>query len=239
VDRSHPGAVTPEDLVAYIDGEAPGHVAVHVRDCAICGAAADGYARAQGQLLGRLRRFDCPTSHTLGEYELDLLRPAERTEVAAHIVRCPRCTDELRQLRAFLAVGPISHTPGPLAGVRRVFASLLGPIPGVALAGLRGAVDDMPQTYLADEFTITIDAGIASRRALGSLIGLIWREGDDLARDAGGAVALVAADGTTRAAEVDALGNFGFTGVAPGTYRLEVALGDRLVVVDEIHIGRR
>src|ERR1051326_7235466 len=53
------------------------------------------------QGLGRaLYRFDCPDAHTLGEYDLDLLAPTERTRVAAHTLECDDCRAELQILRA-------------------------------------------------------------------------------------------------------------------------------------------
>lgn len=239
MDRSHPGAVTPENLIAFLDGEAPPEVAAHLRDCAICRGVAAEYARVQGPLLTHLWRFDCPAPQALGEYELGLLRPEERTSVAAHVVDCPHCGDELHQLRGFLATEPAAPTPGPFARARRVVATLLAPSPGGAFAGLRGGDDDATRTYRADDLTITIDTGFEPRRARGSLAGLIWRESGDPAVVEGSAAVLVAADGTAQAAEVDDLGNFGFDELAPGTYRLEVALEDRHVAIEELHIGLR
>ena len=52
------------------------------------------------RLRQSLYRFDCPDAHTLGEYELDLLEPVERTRVAAHALDCGECTSELTVLRA-------------------------------------------------------------------------------------------------------------------------------------------
>jgi hypothetical protein len=54
----------------------------------------------------------------------------------------------------------------------------------------------------------------------------------------GQSAALVGADGAARSAPVDEFGNFSFDAVATGAYRLEVVVGDRLVVIEELRIQR-
>jgi hypothetical protein len=49
-------------------------------------------------------------------------------------------------------------------------------------------------------------------------------------------VELVSADGTSRRSQVDDLGSFAFDDVAPGTYRLQLRLGDREVVVEGLNV---
>ena len=63
----------------------------------------DELASFEGWLARALYRFDCPDAHVLGEYDLDLLAPEQRTAIAAHVVDCLHCTSELAQLREFLA----------------------------------------------------------------------------------------------------------------------------------------
>src|SRR4051794_21203062 len=94
--------VPPEDLIAYIDGEAAPEIARRIAADPRHLAEARGYARAQEALRQRLHRFDCPSSQTLGEYELGILVPAERLRIARHVVECPHCTVELATLRAFM-----------------------------------------------------------------------------------------------------------------------------------------
>src|SRR5512141_3070774 len=100
---SSPEAVTPEDIVAYVDGDAPPRVVEHIRSCPSCRAEARQYAQVQGRLHQALHRFDCPTPLALGEYNLGLVSAEDRTHIAAHVLECPACADELRALRAFLA----------------------------------------------------------------------------------------------------------------------------------------
>jgi hypothetical protein len=56
-------------------------------------------ARRLGLLLGR---FDCPSAHALGEFELNLGPAAERRRIEAHVQGCPLCAGELRVLRELL-----------------------------------------------------------------------------------------------------------------------------------------
>ena len=245
MNGGHPGAVSPEDLIAYLDGEASPDVAAHVQDCPECSAAAADYARDLRRLQGKLFRFECPPSHRLGEYELSVVSPQERTAIAAHVVECPLCTAELRTLRDFLAgdlvAGLADPAPGPVERLRRVVATVLAPRPAGAYAGLRGAAADMgTRTYQAGDISISVSTTPAGYRGRLSLSGLIWRDDAD-GEVAGSAVALIGVEDDTQSGqttEIDELGNFTFDEVEPGAYRLEVTLGDRIVVIDDLPLGR-
>jgi len=229
-----PGAITPEELVAYADGDAPARVAEHVRRCRRCRSEVERYASV-GRLLGAaLRRLDCPSPHRLGEMELGLLPPEERLSVAQHVAACARCTDELRTLRAFLVAEP-AEEPGLVERLRRIVAVLVEPPPGFALGALRGAADATSRTYLADGTTITVSVEPGSRHDRATLMGLVAREvRPDLL--AGLAAELVGADGAVAEARTDELGSFSFEDVAPGLYRLQLRVDDSLVVVEDLRV---
>ena len=237
-----PGEVTPEELLAYAHGEAPSRVVEHLRDCAHCAAEAGGYAWEQWRLASRLHRVTCPPPHALGDYELAVFSPAERTRVAAHARDCPRCAAELQQLREFLAAEPLLAVARPGLGIRRIIAALVAPPTSPAVAGyaaVRSAGGAPPRTYRAEDVTLAISVGSAGPGTGGrpSLAGLIGREGTALETIAGAAVTLTAEDGAALTAEVDDLGGFAFDEVTPGIHRLEVLLGDRLVTIEELSIG--
>jgi anti-sigma factor RsiW len=233
-----PGAATPEDLLAYADGDAPPTIVEHIRACPACAAVAAGYAATQRRLRRSLYRFDCPSPQELGDYELGLLPPTERTRVAAHVVACPPCADELRTLRDFLASEPAELTRPAAGTLRRLVATLLAPAPGTAYAGLRGADDATAQTYQAGGVTIALDTQFDPRRGRGALAGLLWHEDPAAADLAGAAATLLAPDGATRTTALDDVGNFAFDDLAPGRYQVEVTLGDQLVTIPELRIGR-
>lgn len=234
-----PQAITPEDLIAFIEGEVSEQVGATIEANAALRAAADDYARAQRQLQRRLYRFDCPPSFVLGEYDLGLLGPQERTRIAAHVVTCPHCMAELRMLRDFLAAPDDAPPVGAMERMRRIVATLLPPPPRTSpYASLRGADDATTRTYQAGDVTITLDLGAPVRRGRTSLVGLLWRNGDDPERSAGSTVALIDDSGTTQTVEIDDVGNFTFDDLRPGAYQLEVTLGDDTITIEGLPIGQ-
>ncbi|MDQ6834159.1 MAG: hypothetical protein M3008_12230, partial [Chloroflexota bacterium] len=176
--------------------------------------------------------------HLLGEYDLGLLAPAERTRIAAHVVDCPRCTAEVRMLRDFMASADAVPPVGAVERVRRIVATLLPPPPRISpYANMRGADDATTRTYQAGDVTLTLDTGAPVWRGRTSLMGLIWRDGDDLTAIAGSTVTLLR-DGESAQTTIDEVGNFAFDDITPGTYRLEVSLGDDLITIEGVSIGR-
>lgn len=238
MDCIQPGTIAPEDLLAFLDGEAPPAVGAHLRRCPGCAARALAYARSRDRLRAALRRIDCPSSLLLGEYELRLLAPEEQTRIAAHLGDCPRCAAEVAQLRGFLVAEPAAPAPGPVERVRRIVATLVAAPPRGAYAGLRGADDGDARTYRAGDLTLSLGTGPSGRRGRRSLDGLLWREDGGAVTGAGGSAILSADDGATETVEIDDLGNFAFDEVAPGTYGLEVAVGDEHIVVEGVVIAR-
>ncbi|HEU5317483.1 MAG TPA: hypothetical protein VFX49_15330 [Chloroflexota bacterium] len=231
-----PGAVTRDDLMAYVDGEAAPHVAEHVRRCAACAAELRALAGAQRSLQRALHRFECPAPPVLGEYALALLPQLEQRLVAAHVVDCPRCTEEVQTLRTFLSVEPQS-VPSAFERLKRVVATLLTP-PGSAaiFAEFRGGVaTTAPLAYRSEDVTVTVsvqpDDGGARRWALH---GLVVRDGPSLFP---AQTRLIAPDGTTRESPLDDLGNFLYEGLPPGVYQLEVDLPEHVLVAENVAIG--
>src|SRR5581483_857715 len=123
--------------------------------CAACAAEATRYAETQARLRRTLGRFDCPSPHEIGEYELGMLGEAERVRIAGHLRDCPRCADELRTLRGFLAT-EITLPVGPVERLRRLVATLVAPAPQPALGGLRGSGAEAISTYRAGAITVTL-----------------------------------------------------------------------------------
>lgn len=227
--------VTAEELIAYADGEATPAVRDRVAATPALQAEAAAYDQTQQRLRGRLYRFDCPPPHTIGEYALALLPVVERTRIAAHLTQCPRCTDELRVLRTFLATEPLP-APRITERVRRLIAALI-PTAAAPAVQLRGGVDPDARTYRAGDVMLTLDDGVG-RGGRTDLAGLLWRDAGDVELPTGAIVSLLAADSTAHTATVDALGNFVFEGIPFGEYRLEVPLGDdTVIIVEGVRIG--
>jgi hypothetical protein len=183
------------------------------------------------RLRRSLFRFDCPDAQTLGDYQLELLEPAERVRIAAHARDCDECTDELRTLRAFLAM-PTVIADSPMAQVRRFIATLFTPASGLAYAGLRGAADDTTRIFEAHDVTVSVGRAQTS----GSLLGLVVPT--QMLPDAleGREVRLLPREGGPLQTRLDDLGNFQFADVAPGLYALEVDLPDGILVIEELRV---
>src|SRR5438045_4093411 len=85
---TQPAAITPEEMVAFVDGEASDQVVAHLRGCRRCRSEVERYASAGQRLRRLLGRLDCPSPHRLGEMELELLPPEEAVALAGHVVEC-------------------------------------------------------------------------------------------------------------------------------------------------------
>lgn len=233
-DSETPG-ITPEAILAHLDGEDLPHVAAYLQTSPEGAALAAEYRALQGNLVGALYRHDCPPTQRLGDYALRLLAPADQVAIAAHVTTCPLCADELAQIRAFLTVevGPPPIGIGERA--RRLVATLLDAAPVGAGAALRGSDTGSTLTFRAEGFTITLDDFATSRRGYRSLIGLIEQPAT---APGDAAVSLFATDGARRDEVIDEIGNFAFDDLAAGDYRLEVLLGGDTIVIDGLRIGR-
>lgn len=183
------------------------------------------------RLVQSLYRFDCPDAQTLGEYELDMLDPVERTRVASHVVDCHECTSDLGELRAFLAQ-PAAVSEPVLQRARRIVATLLAPQPGLAYGGLRGGSDPSTRLYEAGDVTITLGPGSTS----GSVLGLVVGGTPATASLEGRAVRLLNPLGTSADTQLDELGNFEFDDVEAAIYSLEVDLPAGVVVIEALRI---
>jgi hypothetical protein len=180
-----------------------------------------------------LYRFDCPGAHTLGEYQLDLLDPVQRTSIAAHATECEDCQAELTTLRAYLAAPtPLQESVSVVERVRRVVASLFTPAPGLAYGGLRGGAEASTQVFDTGEVTVTVGPG----QVPGALIGLVVQSDAPPEALLGREARLVSPGAAPISALLDDLGNFEFANVAPGLYSLELDLTDSLVVAEALRV---
>jgi hypothetical protein len=190
-------------------------------------------ALVESQLRRSLYRFDCPQAHALGEYELGLLAPEQRTSVAAHALECDECRAELQTLRAFLAT-PTVMAESMFERARRVVATLFTPAADLAYGGLRGSsTDQTARVYVVDDISVTLGPG----QGPGTLIGLVLvgsLESQDLV---GRQVRLVHPDRPALVTHLDDIGNFEFADIEPGVFELEIELPDRQIVVEELRLG--
>lgn len=195
------------------------------------GSGQYGHEELEGELRRALYRFDCPAAHTLGEYQLGLLEPEQRTRIATHAVGCDECRMELQTLRSFLAT-PINVPQTVVERARRVVANLFSPRAGLAYSGLRGAADTSTRVYEAGDVTVTVGPGQAS----GTLVGLVVPGAIAPEMLEGRGVRLLPRQGQPLSVNLDDLGNFEFAEIPAGDYVLEIDLADGIIVVEELHI---
>jgi hypothetical protein len=101
---SNPGAISDEELLASLDsGSIRPEVREHLQHCQRCTALIGQYGRMERQLFHTLYRWNCPSSLTLGEYELGVLASEQAHIVADHLAACERCTEEVGTLTTFMA----------------------------------------------------------------------------------------------------------------------------------------
>ncbi len=228
--------VSPEAILAYLDGEGSPTIAAALQASPERATLAADYTTLQGGLIQALYRRDCPPTQSLGEYALELLPMAERVALATHVTDCPHCASELAQIRMFLAVEADPPRSSIRERARRVIVALLAPPPSAAYDALRGSGAGGMRTYQAADLTVTLDTAAATRRGLGNLTGLVWHERDDAATLTGAAVALIGANKQATTTTIDDLGNFAFDGVPYGDYRLELTIGEAIVVIEAVAI---
>jgi hypothetical protein len=230
-----PSASRRDDLIAWARGEATPGALQHIGSCPACGASAAAYADLDGILRRRYFRSSCPASTTIGEYSLGMLPASESIQLASHLVECPHCRTESRELSAFLSA-PDEPLPerGILGAARRLLARPLAP-PELALAALRGAADEQTTTYEANglRLTVSVQVGRPGRKEL-VIVGLVQH---DTELPDGAAARLYIADRLIQDEPIDAFGNFLFAGVSAGDYRIEVSVPDAIVEIDALHVS--
>jgi hypothetical protein len=185
----------------------------------------------QRHMRETLYRFDCPSAHLLGEYQLDVIEPEQRMQVAAHLTQCDDCRIELQGLRTFLDT-PLRMPETLLGRARRLIATLASPTPGLALNGLRGAASSSVRVFEVDDVSVTLGPGYDGH----GLIGLLMVTSIPPEQLVGHQAFLVAEGRQTTGATLDDIGNFEFGDVAPGVYTLELELPDTVVVVESVTV---
>src|SRR5215208_1947417 len=138
---SFPPPLTDDQLTGALDGLADRAVDDHLAGCAYCAARLAQARQADLLLHAGLRRFDCPMPQQLGSYLLKLLGQADARAIARHLKECARCTDELEELRLYLATDPAVTAPARqdahrvLQSLGKLFGQILPRTPALALRG--------------------------------------------------------------------------------------------------------
>ncbi len=108
MECSKPGIIRDEEIIAYLMGEnVRPIVEQHLDSCERCSLQLATYKKMELTLLKKLYRWDCPTSQTLGEYQLGMLSRASLAKIVLHLNTCVLCAAEVASLTAFLSNDPM------------------------------------------------------------------------------------------------------------------------------------
>ena len=265
MECSEPGIIRDEELLAYLSGEQVRPVVQqHLSRCPRCSSLLADYRRIELSLTSKLYRWDCPPNQILGEYQLGLLHTDLATNVKVHLSTCVLCAAEVAALAEFLADDPLLvervpvqpsslnnhyHAPqevkrfadrlrDPGTGVRRIIAALLPPQPRFAYQRHVAGSQVWPRRYTAEDFSISIQVERGtSRKGSVQLIGFVTRWGSALEALQGVPVVLSSPTSTVYTQNVDELGNFVFSSIAPATYTLELQFPESTIVIEQLPVA--
>ncbi len=94
--------LTDEQIEALLDGYTDPALTDHIANCASCAERFTQAETFETALKKRLYRWDCPSSDTLADYDMNLLTASEHHRVTKHLETCPYCQSEIQDLRTFL-----------------------------------------------------------------------------------------------------------------------------------------
>jgi hypothetical protein len=226
-----------EILLAYIEGEVDIETAMKIERSPADKKRAKHLAGLQNKLIKRLYRMECPSSESLGEYELGILDRGRMVAVAKHLLICPVCRSELSQLREFLRnPEPLGQT-GIIEGLRVAFADLIGardkgsdhlPLTP-AFSSLRGRSSE-PLILKAEGAVITLEIQRDGDRF--NIFGQV--AADDQDHWTGAEVSFIQEKDVLCNALLDDLGAFQCVGIPPGQLELQVENKSGLIIIADI-----
>jgi len=178
-------------------------------------------AGTEDKLTAILYRLTCPDSAELGEYHFGIVAGERSRQIKRHLGSCPHCRRELVQLQSYLTeLAPELEIS--LAGRVKIWIARLvpdggwgngsAPMPAFAVRG----GENGPLIYQAGDAQLTIEVqddlekpghrsilGLVFGADLADMQAYLWQESKGVA-----------------AVDVDELGNFIISGLAPGVYEL-------------------
>lgn len=242
-------APADEDLLSlvYDEGSLSTQEQAHFDQCLLCQRRLASYSDLNDVLLTKLRRGLCPSAIRLNYYCLDAVPAEERVSLASHLLDCPRCADEVTDIRRVQAAfEPFPAVPPSLGTVvRRLLATL---VVQQAQPITRSATPNTgwPRQYQAGTLDLSLHV---SRQSNGEamLIGILTSSDAHITVDAfegvearlynapyNGEVAENAEPLLT--AQVDEIGNLLLEPIPTGAYIMLICLPDQEIVIEGLTI---
>jgi hypothetical protein len=157
-DETAPSNITDAELLAYIEGDADDRTIKLVEGSETLSRRVQQLRREVEWLTAHSFRCSCPEADDLGDFHLGLLPKAKARAIENHLTRCPFCSRELVQYKAFLGEPP--EQPGLAKRIVVSLARLLDSTlpPGQTLApayALRG--EARLALYQAGDLQVSLD----------------------------------------------------------------------------------
>jgi len=232
---SAPPPLTDDQISAAIDGAADPALHAHVAQCASCAQRLTKAREMEQSLRTRLHRWDCPSPQQLADYELRRASPHERRAIEAHLAGCVRCSEELADLRQFMATDvsleapPAAPMPSTTSPWGALFARPQAQRPAVALRGAGPG----PLMAAAGDTTIFLDVQPAADQIAlqGQLVDA------DQERWVGALVEIRQSGALIATAEVDDLGGFACAALPAGATELRLTpKSGRMIVLTDLDL---
>ncbi len=244
-------APTDELLLSlvYDEGTLSPREQAHIDQCPVCQQRLATYTSLTAALLTKLHRRLCPSAVHLNYYCLGMVPEKERVSIASHLLDCPRCADEVVEIRRVQAAfEPLPPTvPSLRTAIRRLFATLVVQQAQPVKRNDTQAAG-WPRQYQAEALALSLHL---ARQAGGELMLLGILTSSDPAETAdvfeGVTVELYVAPGPLSAegreasealltTQVDDVGNLLLEPVPAGEYLLIIRLPDREIVIEDLNI---
>jgi hypothetical protein len=233
---SAPPPLTDDQISAAIDGAADPAVLAHVTQCASCAQRLMKAREMEQSLRTRLQRWDCPSPQQLADYEVRRAGPNEVRAIELHLAGCVRCSEELADLRQFLATDVSLEAPQPAPMPPKaspwgaMFARPQAQRPAVALRGAGPG----PLMATVGDTTIFLDAQPTDGGQIALQGQLVDAEQE---RWIGALIEIRQSGALIATAEVGDLGSFARAALPPGNTELRITpQSGRMIVLTDLDL---
>ncbi len=226
----------------------------HLEQCVLCQQQLSLYKQTNALFRSKLYRFHCPSGIELNYYCLGMLSDESRRSIASHILDCPNCTDDLKEIRqsqANFEAFPAPQFSVPKA-IRRLFATYRVQQQGQPVLRDEALDKEWPRQYQAESIDLSLHLSRTDNGEImllgiiktshakvpvnvfeGSKVYLYYTPGPlrENSQDAETAVPLLST-------EVDMGGNFILEPVPMGIFVILLCLPEQEIVIEELVIDQ-
>jgi hypothetical protein len=237
-----PGMVRDSDIPKYAEGSPRAEFATHLTNCAFCQNELVIYHKLAIEGVPKLSagtenyRKDCPDTDQITDYVASLLSGANQREIKNHLATCPYCWSEYMLLKAEYSEGvselePLNQNLG--TRLKRWLATLLNPLPQLAVRGETKAVRDLH--FTAGDYSLLLN--LSSEGNSFRIAGAIARNSGELEEFNGVEVTLKADGELIKVTLFDEDGQFLLEQIERREdvdLSLEIALADGIIEVADL-----